>query len=179
MNALAALFLSIVPVNVNQEPAQKEAAPARQVYDEKADARADVNAALARATKENRRVLVVWGANWCGWCVKLADVFKKNPELAGKLQYEYDVVKVDVGNFDKHMELAASFGAEFKSTGIPFLTVLAADGKVLANRGRGRGQGEARSQPLKEAGLDRRALGVLCTDRARVALAVGAFRSTR
>jgi thiol-disulfide isomerase/thioredoxin len=136
MKTLAALLFALVPVTATapQEPAQKDAAPTRQVYDEKADARADVNAALARATKENRRVLVVWGANWCGWCVKLADVFKKNPELASKLQYEYDVVKVDVGQFDKHMDLAASFGADFKSTGIPVLTVLAADGKVLANQ---------------------------------------------
>lgn len=134
MNVLAALLLALVPATASQEPAQKGATPARQVYDEAADSAADVKAALARATKENRRVLVVWGANWCGWCVKLADVFKKNPEIASKLQYEYDVVKVDVGQFDKHMDLAASFGADFKSTGIPFLTVLAADGKVLANQ---------------------------------------------
>lgn len=136
MNILAALLFVLVPTTATapQEPAQKSSAPARQVYDEKADARADVNAALARAKKENRRVLVVWGANWCGWCVKLADKFAKDPEIRGKLQYEYDVVKVDVGNFDKHMDLAASFGAEFKSTGIPFLTVLAADGKALANQ---------------------------------------------
>lgn len=128
----AALLLTLAP-SAPQEP-PKEAPKARQVYDEQADAAADVKAALARAKSENRRVLVVWGANWCGWCVKLADVFAKDAELAKKLLYEYDVVKVDVGNFDKHMELAASFGAEFKSTGIPFLTVLAGDGKVLANQ---------------------------------------------
>lgn len=134
MNVLAALLLALVPATASQEPAQKGATPARQVYDETADSAAEVKAALARATKENRRVLVVWGANWCGWCVKLADVFAKDKDIARKLQYEYDVVKVDVGQFDKHMDLAASFGADFKSTGIPFLTVLAADGKVLANQ---------------------------------------------
>jgi thioredoxin-related protein len=129
---LAALLLTLAPTAPQEPP--KEAPKARQVYDEQADAAADVRAALARAKAENRRVLVVWGANWCSWCVKLADVFAKDAELAKKLQYEYDVVKVDVGQFDKHMELAASFGAEFKSTGIPFLTVLASDGKVLANQ---------------------------------------------
>ena len=106
----------------------------RQVYDEKADAKADVTAALARAKAENRRVLVVWGGNWCGWCVKLADVFAKDKDVAKELQYEYDVVKIDIGQFDKHMELAATYAAEFKASGVPYLTVLDGNGKVLANQ---------------------------------------------
>jgi len=132
---LVGLLLALAPLAARaQEPHKEAAKPVRQVYDEAADAKVDVTAALARAKAENRRVLVVWGANWCGWCVKLADVFVQDKDIARKLQYEYDVVKVDVGNFDKHMELAAAFGADFKATGIPFLTVLAGDGKVLANQ---------------------------------------------
>ena len=38
------------------------------IFDEKADASAQIAGALARAHKENRRVLVEWGANWCSWC---------------------------------------------------------------------------------------------------------------
>jgi thiol-disulfide isomerase/thioredoxin len=134
MDVLATLLLTFIPAAPFAQQKEHDPQEKRQVYDEKADARADVNAAMARAQGENRRVLVVWGANWCGWCVKLADVFAKDKDIARKLQYEYDVVKVDVGNFDKHMDLAASFGADFKGTGIPFLTVLAGDGKVLANQ---------------------------------------------
>ena len=47
------------------------------------------------------------------------------------------MVLVDVGHFDNHMDLAAGYNAELKKTGIPYLTVLAADGKVLANQDTG------------------------------------------
>jgi hypothetical protein len=53
----------------------------------------------------------------------------KDRKVAQKLSYEYDVVRIDVGRFDKNMDLAKELGAEFK--GIPFLTLLDADGKPL------------------------------------------------
>ncbi len=103
-------------------------------YDEKADAKADLAAALAAAKRENRRVLIQWGGNWCPWCVVLHDRFKSNKDLAKKLLYEYDVVFVDIGKREKNLDLAAKYGADLIKNGIPFLTVLDADGKVLANQ---------------------------------------------
>jgi len=115
------------------KPAAKPAAkPA--IYDETADGAAQIAAALARAGKENRRVLIQWGANWCGWCHLLHELCARDKDLARKLLYEYDVVLIDIGRFDKHMELAAKYGADLKGTGVPYLTVLAADGSVLANQ---------------------------------------------
>ena len=49
--------------------------PALSVYDEAADAKADVAAAVAKAKKEKKRVLVTLGANWCGWCRALDRLF--------------------------------------------------------------------------------------------------------
>src|SRR5262245_7554024 len=58
------------------------------IYDEQADAAADVAAALARAQKENKRVLIQWGANWCGWCHLLHQTFTTDQEVKRKLLYE-------------------------------------------------------------------------------------------
>lgn len=115
-------------------PATKVAAKKQEtpVYDEKADARQQVAAALAKAKKENQRVLIQWGANWCGWCKWLAATMKSDREVSHELLYEYQVVHVDVGKFDKHMDLAKELGAEFKA--IPFLTLLDADGKPLVQQ---------------------------------------------
>jgi thiol-disulfide isomerase/thioredoxin len=79
----------------------------------------------------------MFGGNWCGWCYKLHDVFEKNPETAAPLRSEYERVMVDVGKFDKNMDLAASYGADLKAQGVPFLTVLDGDGQVLKNQDTG------------------------------------------
>ncbi len=128
--SLAALSL-LLAAPLRAQDAAPAAKPA--LYDEAADGRAQIDAALARAGKENRRVLIQWGANWCGWCIRLHELCFMDKALAHELKYEYDVVHVDIGRWNKHMELAASYGADLKG-GVPFLTVLAADGSVLANQ---------------------------------------------
>lgn len=127
----------VVPAQPTTEPATPTTAkPAKRkdIYDVKADAQAQIDAALAKAKKENRRVLVQWGANWCGWCHLLHGTFENDPQVKRKLSYEYDVVLIDVGQFDKHMDVAAAYGADLKGNGLPFLTVIGADGKAVANQ---------------------------------------------
>lgn len=115
---------------------QTEEGEAADIYDETADAKAEIEAALSRARKENKRVLVQWGANWCGWCRVLHKLFKEDREIARKLLYEYELILVDVGQFDKNIDLAENFGAEFKSKnkGVPYLTILNKDGEVVSNQ---------------------------------------------
>jgi thioredoxin-related protein len=104
------------------------------VYDENADGRKQIEDALAHAKKENRRVLIQWGANWCAWCIKLHETMKSEKDVARKLLYEYDVVHIDIGNWDKHLDLVEKYGADIKTNGVPFLTILDAEGNVLANQ---------------------------------------------
>jgi thiol:disulfide interchange protein len=121
-------------------PAQPTAAPATakeappKIYDETADARKDIAAALARAAKENKRVLIQWGANWCSWCHLLHNTLKSDRDLAKVMLYEYELVHADIGRWDKNLDLAQQYGADFKKHGVPFLTVLDASGKVVANQ---------------------------------------------
>jgi thiol:disulfide interchange protein len=103
-------------------------------YDEKADAKQLIADALTRAKKENRRVLLQWGGNWCVWCHRLHDLYASDKELSKELLYEYEIVYVDSAREGKNVELAASYGADLKKSGVPYLTVLDADGKVLANQ---------------------------------------------
>ncbi|MBW7906595.1 MAG: thioredoxin family protein [Phycisphaerae bacterium] len=106
----------------------------KAIYDEQADAKADIAAALAKAKRENQRVLVMFGGNWCGWCHKLHGLYKQDKEIARKLLYEYRLVLVDIGRWNKHMDVAESYKADLKKHGVPFLTILDADGKVIANQ---------------------------------------------
>ena len=134
---LCAISLSVQdPAPAPNSPPQEQ--PAKiAIYDENADASADIAAALARAKDNNRRVLIQWGANWCVWCVRLHELAKKDAKIARTLKYEYDVVLVDIGDWKKNMELAAKYGADLKGSGVPYLTVLDATGKPLANQDTG------------------------------------------
>lgn len=108
-------------------------------------------AALARAKQDNTRVLVQWGGNWCVWCVRLHELCQSDKELARELSYEYEVVKVDIGKWDKNLDLAAQYSAAVKESGVPFLTVLDSDGKVIVNQESGslEVKGEPRHDPAK------------------------------
>lgn len=117
------------PAEAAREPVKR-----KPIYDEGADAKQQIEAALARAAKENRRVLIQWGGNWCVWCHLLHDTFESDRALKKKLRYEYDVVLVDSGKQGKNMDLAGKYGADLKTEGFPYLTVLDARGKAIANQ---------------------------------------------
>jgi len=74
-------------------------------------------------------VLVIFGANWCADCRALDQALStgKNAELVAR---EFKVVKVDVGNFDRNLDLAARYGNPIKK-GIPAAVVLSSEDQVL------------------------------------------------
>lgn len=98
-------------------------------YDESADAKADVRQALSAAKASKVPVLVIFGANWCKDCRALdaALTSGRNAELIAR---EFKVVKVDVGKFDRNLDLAAEYGNPIKK-GIPAVVVLSPESKVL------------------------------------------------
>jgi len=98
-------------------------------YDEAADAKAAVRQALVAAKASKVPVLVILGANWCEDCRALDQALKsgRNAQL---LADEFKVVKVDVGNFDRNLDLVAAYGNPIKQ-GIPAAVVLSPDNAVL------------------------------------------------
>jgi thioredoxin 1 len=105
------------------------AANDKAVYNEAADAKADVATALKTAAAEKKLTLVVFGANWCGDC-KMLDAEMKKGDLAKLVGEKYVVVKVDVGRFVKNLDVAEQTGTVLKK-GIPAIAVLKADGKPV------------------------------------------------
>lgn len=135
--AILSLLVIVVPVTGQESEAKKPKKQVIAVYDVEADASVDIAQALIRAQKNNKRVLIVYGGNWCGWCIKLDEFFKKDRTAGRTLRYEYEVVKVDIGRFDKNIDLVEKYGASIKKEGVPYLTVLDGTGKVVANQNTG------------------------------------------
>ena len=106
------------------------------IYDEKADATRQIDDALLVAKKENKRVLLQFGANWCGWCHKLHQLCQTDADIASKLKEAYVVVLVDVNN--KHNEDVNKRYDNPTRFGLPVLVVLDADGKALVTQDTGK-----------------------------------------
>jgi len=98
-------------------------------YDEAADAKAAVRQALVAAKASKVPVLVILGANWCE-DFRALDQALKSGLNAQLLADEFKVVKVDVGNFDRNLDLVAAYGNPIKQ-GIPAAVVLSPDNAVL------------------------------------------------
>ena len=108
----------------------------KEIYNETADARAEIKEALEKATAEHKRVIVVFGANWCYDCHVLDLAFQR-PDLAPVLAAGYEVVHVDLGpDEQKNADVVKQFDVPL-NRGIPVLAVIESDGKLLMSQKNG------------------------------------------
>jgi hypothetical protein len=92
-------------------------------YDEAADADAAVAAAKARAKRAHKLLLIDLGGNWCADCRILAGTMGL-PELKAFLDKHYELVTVDVGRFDRNLQIPARYGITTRLRGVPALLVV-------------------------------------------------------
>jgi thioredoxin 1 len=118
------VLAALVVVNATAQPSSS----AWRGYDETADARADIEQARSRAEAAGKRVLIVFGANWCGDC-RVLDTAMQVGRLRSLVDARFIVVKVDVARFDRNVDIAQRYGVPLKK-GIPTVAVLAADGRA-------------------------------------------------
>jgi thiol-disulfide isomerase/thioredoxin len=99
-------------------------------YDEKANANAAVDAAFARAKTSGKRVLIDLGGNWCPDCIVLANVMAL-PDVKPWLERNFEIVTVDVGRFDRNLQVPARFGITERLKGVPTVLIARSDGRLL------------------------------------------------
>lgn len=151
---LEAVLLGVVLVIAAFATAQAEDKPAAsraKIYDTTADGAKQIADALVIAKRENKSVLLQFGANWCGWCHLLHQLFETDKDIAAYLKANYVLVLVDVDKVDgkKHNEeIDKRYGNPCK-LGLPALVVLDADGKQLTTQDSGKLEAGNRHDPAK------------------------------
>ncbi len=119
--------------------AQSAAPPPRPpIYDPQADVKALMDAALRTAKAEDRRVLLMFGANWCPWCHKLHALFREDGPVSAYLKKHFVLVMVDVGETREKLlnrDFVNRFG--IRDYGLPSLVVLDGDGRTLCTQSTG------------------------------------------
>jgi thiol-disulfide isomerase/thioredoxin len=113
-------------------------------YNEQADAKAVVAAAKARAKAGHKLLIVDLGGNWCLDCRILAGTMEV-PALKTWLDRHYEIVTVDVGRFDKNLDIPAHYGITDRLKGVPSLLVVDPKTDKLLNAGRTAALADARS----------------------------------
>lgn len=103
-------------------------------YDEAADAEAAVKAAMARAKAGNKLLMIDLGGNWCGDCRVLAGTMDQ-PRLKAFLRKHYEIAMVDVGRYDRNMQIPARYGIE-RPEGVPALLIINPRTNALLNPGK-------------------------------------------
>ena len=113
-------------------------------YDEKANANAQVAAAKARAKAQRKLLLIDLGGNWCLDCRLLAGTMD-TAALKTFLDKHYVVVTVDIGRFDKNLQVPAHYGITKRLEGVPNLLIVNPRTDTLINAGRTAALADARS----------------------------------
>jgi thiol-disulfide isomerase/thioredoxin len=114
-----------------QQPLNKN----KDIYPANADARAEIKEAEEKAAKENKRVLLVFGANWCYDCHVLDLAFQR-PDFQAAVS-RYEVVHVDIGdNGKKNADVAKQFQVPL-GKGIPALAVVDSTGRLVVSQKNG------------------------------------------
>jgi hypothetical protein len=107
----------------------------KNIYPAGADAHAEIKDAEERAATGHKRVLLVFGANWCYDCHVLDLAFHR-PDFASVMA-GYEVVHVDLGDDEKkNADVVRQFDVTLDK-GIPTLAVVEADGKLVFSQKNG------------------------------------------
>jgi thiol:disulfide interchange protein len=157
MNRLLAFSLAAAVATVTIAPAQAAPAPKLAItsfdqlaqplplpYDEQANAKAAVAAAKARAKARHTLLLIDLGGNWCLDCRILAGTIEQ-PALKSWLAKKYEIVTVDVGRFDKNLDVPAHYGITERLKGVPSVLVVDPKTDRLLNPGKTAALSDARN----------------------------------
>jgi hypothetical protein len=114
---------------------QQPVSTGKDIYGSSIDARTEITQAVREAEKEHKRVLLVFGANWCYDCHVLDLAFQR-ADISSVLKRDYKVVHVDVGQGDKNQDLMSQYDVPMKR-GIPAAAILDGNGKLLVSQKNG------------------------------------------
>ena len=106
------------------------AADSTRLYNPYANAEKDVAAALVKAKKEKKHVLLQIGGNWCVWCYRFNSFLQMDSTLKKILDNNYIVYHLNYSPENKNLDYLKKLGFP-QRFGFPVLVVLDANGNRL------------------------------------------------
>jgi thioredoxin 1 len=121
----------LIYVERTDAPALKQPSNMKKdIYPANVDAHTEIKEAKEKAAREHKRLLLVFGANWCFDCHVL-DLAFHGLELSPIVDANYEVVHVDLGpDGQKNADLVAQYEIPLNK-GVPAMAVVDSDGKLI------------------------------------------------
>ena len=113
-------------------------------YHPNEDANRAVTEARQRAIATHKLLIIDLGGNWCLDCRILAGTIE-NPKLKAFVEAHYEIVTVDIGRFDKNLQVPARYGITKRLEGVPSLLVVEPRSNKLIDAGHTAALADARS----------------------------------
>ncbi len=129
------------PVRRLPEPVK----PNTALYPPPEEAQPEISEALEAAKKDHKRVILVFGGNWCYDCHVLDTTFRSK-DFAPIVNASYHVVHINVGNYDANLDLAKKYDIPLEK-GVPSLAILDPDGTLVVSQKKGEFESTVRIGP--------------------------------
>jgi len=107
-----------------------------KLYNVTADAHKEIEEAVAESAKDKKRIILMFGGNWCYDCHVLDNCFHQ-PDVAPLIAKNFRVLHIDIGEeVRKNGDLAAKYNIPLEK-GVPALAILDSSGKLLYSQQNG------------------------------------------
>ncbi len=128
------IFLLVMAGTISTKAQQ--APDLEHIYNPSANAKADMTAALQRAAKENKHLMVQVGGNWCIWCKRLYKFVEDHPALKQDVEKNYVVYHLNYSKENKNLDILKELGFP-QRFGFPVLVILDGKGNRLHTQNTG------------------------------------------
>lgn len=103
----------------------------REKFDPKRDPNLDLQDAVAKAQKENKRIILDIGGEWCSWCRAMDFFFMRNSKLTKLRDKNFIWVKINMSEENENKDFLSKYP---EIQGYPHLFVLEKDGTLLQSQ---------------------------------------------
>lgn len=97
-------------------------------YDPARNPADDLTQAIVVAQKENKRIMLELGGDWCIWCKYMDEFYKTHADILQARVENYVLVKINVSGDNANEKFLSQFP---EAAGYPHIYILASDGTFL------------------------------------------------
>lgn len=102
----------------------------KKLYNPKADAKADIQAAIAKAGKENKFILLQAGGNWCGWCIEFNRFCTADTQINSMVNRSFVLYHLNWSKENENKPIFAQYGYP-QRFGFPVFIILNGKGECI------------------------------------------------